>query len=147
MYAGIDTGEDAMKMTIRKFAARAGAVALCTAALCTVPMLAQGGGGGGRMQMTSDQRVAAVDKAVTLTDDQKIKIKAIYEADMKKMTDLRASQDPDMRTKMTAMRTDENTKIKALLTDDQKPKYDAYLASMPQGRGGGGGAPPAAPPQ
>jgi hypothetical protein len=52
-----------------------------------------------------------------------------------------------MRTKMMAMRTDENTKIKALLTDDQKPKFDAYLASMPQGRGpgGGGGAPP--PPQ
>jgi hypothetical protein len=44
-----------------------------------------------------------------------------------------------MRTKMTAMRADENTQIKALLTDDQKPKYDAYLASMPQGRGGGGG--------
>ena len=45
-----------------------------------------------------------------------------------------------MRTKMMAMRTDENTQIKALLTDDQKPKYDAYLASMPQGgRGGGGG--------
>jgi protein CpxP len=54
---------------------------------------------------------------------------------MKKMADLRASQDPDMRTKMMAMRTDENAKIKALLTDDQKPKFDAYLASMPQGRG------------
>src|ERR1019366_3303134 len=86
-------------MTIRKCAARVGVVALCTAALSTVPMMAQGGGGGGRMQMTSDQRVAMIDKAVTLTDDQKIKIKAIYEDDMKKMADLRASQDPDMRTK------------------------------------------------
>jgi Spy/CpxP family protein refolding chaperone len=133
-------------MMFRKIAARAGVVALCSAALCTVPMMAQGGGGG--MRMTSDQRVAAVDKAVTLTDDQKVKIKAIYEADMKKMADMRAAQDPDMRTKMTAMRADENTQIKALLTDDQKPKFDAYLASMPQGRGpGGGGPPPAAPPQ
>jgi protein CpxP len=138
-----------MNKTILKYAARVGAVALCSAALCSVPMMAQGGGGGGRMQMTSDQRVAAVDKAVTLTDDQKVKIKAIYEADMKKMADLRASQDPDMRTKMQAMRADENTQIKALLTDDQKPKFDA----MPQyGRGGGGGqgggqgAPPAGPP-
>ena len=136
-----------MNMTmIRKCAARVGVVALCTAALSTVPMMAQGGGGGG-MRMTSDQHVAAVDKAVTLTDDQKTKITAIYTDDAKKMADLRASQDPDMRTKMMAMRTDENTKIKALLTDDQKPKFDAYLASMPQGRGGGGGAPPAAPPQ
>ena len=137
-----------MKMT-RRFAARIGAVALCSAALCSVPMMAQGGGGGGRGMMTPEARVAAIDKAVTLTDDQKTKITAIYTDDAKKMADLRASQDPDMRTKMTAMRTDENTKIKALLTDDQKPKYDAYLASMPQGRGpgGGGGAPPAAPPQ
>jgi hypothetical protein len=77
-----------MKMQmIRKFAARAGVVALCSAALYTVPMMAQGGGG--MMRMTSDQRVAAVDKAVTLTDDQKTKIKAIYDADMKKMQDLR----------------------------------------------------------
>ena len=138
-----------MRLTIRKFAARAGVVALCSAALCTVPMMAQGGGGGGRMQQTPEMRVAAIDKAVTLTDDQKTKITAILTDDAKKMADLRAAQDPDMRTKMMAMRTDENTKIKALLTDDQKPKFDAYLASMPQGRGpgGGGGAPPAAPPQ
>jgi protein CpxP len=139
-----------MKMQmIRKFAARAGVVALCSAALYTVPMMAQGGGG--MMRMTSDQRVAAVDKAVTLTDDQKTKIKAIYDADMKKMQDLREAQDPDMRTKMMAMREEENTKIKALLTDDQKPKYDAYLASMPRrGNGGGGpgaGTPPAGPQQ
>jgi protein CpxP len=93
--------------------------------------------------MTPEARVAAIDKAVTLTDDQKTKITAIYTADAKKMADLRASQDPDMRTKMMAMRTDENTQIKALLTDDQKPKFDAYLAAQPQrgGRGGGGGAP------
>jgi periplasmic protein CpxP/Spy len=132
-----------MKMTFRKYATRIGAMALCSAALCTAPMLAQGGGGGGRMQMTPEARVAAIDKAVTLTDDQKTKITAIYTADAKKMQDLMAAQDPDMRTKMTAMRADENTQIKALLTDDQKPKYDAYVASLPQrgGRGGGAGAP------
>jgi protein CpxP len=136
-------------MMIRRYATRIGAVALCSAALCAAPMLAQGGGGGGRgMGMTPEARVAAIDKAVTLTDDQKTKITAIYTADAKKMQDLMAAQDPDMRTKMTAMRTDENTQIKALLTDDQKPKFDAYLASMPQGRrGGGGGAAPPPPPQ
>jgi protein CpxP len=124
---------------IRRYAMRMGAVAMCSAALCTVPMMAQGGGGGGRGMMTPEARVTAIDKAVTLTDDQKTKITALLTDDQKKMADLRASQDPDMRTKMMAMRTDENTKIKAMLTDDQKPKYDAYLASMPQGRGGGGG--------
>ncbi len=49
---------------------------------------------------------------------------------------------------MMAMRDDENKQIKALLTDDQKTKFDA----MPQyGRGGGGGqgggTPPAPPAQ
>jgi Spy/CpxP family protein refolding chaperone len=140
-------------MMIRKYAARMGAVALCTAALSTVPMMAQGGGGGG-MRMTPADRVAAIDKAVTLTDDQKTKITAIFTADQKKMQDMMASGEDrsTMMPKMQAMRADENTQIKAMLTDDQKPKYDAYLASLPQrgGRPGGGapaGTPPPAPPQ
>jgi Spy/CpxP family protein refolding chaperone len=139
-----------MKM-FRRYAMRAGVVALCSAALCAVPMMAQGGGGMGRM--TPEARVAAIDKAVTLTDDQKTKITAIYTADQKKMQDLRDAQDPDMMTKMQAMRADENNQIKALLTDEQKPKFDAYLASQPQrgGPGGGGpgagGPPPGPPPQ
>jgi Spy/CpxP family protein refolding chaperone len=137
----------------RRFAATAGVVVLCSAALCTVPMMAQGGGGMGRM--TPEMRVAAIDKAVTLTDDQKTKITAILTADQKKRQDMMASGEDrsTMMPKMQAMMADENTQIKALLTDDQKPKYDAYLASLPQRRGGGGGAPgaggppPAAPPQ
>ena len=120
-------------MTFRRYALRAGAVAICGAALCVVPMVAQGGG----MRMTPSMRVDAIDKAVTLTPDQKTKIMEIYTADQKKMDDLRAAQDPDMRTKMMAMRGDENTQIKALLTPEQNTKYDAYLASMPR-RGGGG---------
>ena len=139
LEAGFDTGEIQMKMTIRGLAARLGVVAVCSAALCSAPLLAQGGGGG--MRMSPDDQVAAIDKAVTLTDEQKPKVKSIIEADQKKMQDLFAAQDPDMREKMTKMRADENTQIKALLTDDQKTKYDAYVASMP--RRGGGGPPPA----
>jgi Spy/CpxP family protein refolding chaperone len=145
------------KTMFRRIAMRAGAVALCSAALCTVPMLAQGGGGGGgggRMQQTPDQRGAALDTAVTLTADQKTKVLAIYTAEAKARTDMMATQppDPDMRTKFTAMRTKDNADIRALLTPDQQTKFDA----MPQpGRGGGGGGyggggggtPPAAPPQ
>ena len=138
--------------TIRRYAMRAGVVAMFGAALSAAPMLAQGGGGRG--MMTPEARVAALDKAVTLTDEQKAKITAMYTADMKKMQDLRAAQDPDMRTKMMAMRTDENSQIKALLTDEQKTKFDAFLASMPQrgggrpaGGDGGGAAPPPPPPQ
>ncbi|HWB32235.1 MAG TPA: hypothetical protein VG714_03585 [Acidobacteriaceae bacterium] len=136
--------------SVRRYVTAMGAVAVCSAALCTVPMLAQGGGG--RMRMTPEDRVAALDKAVTLTDDQKTKITAIYTADQKKMMDMMQSGEDrsTLMPKMQAMREDENTQIKALLTDDQKPKYDAYVASMPRGRRGGGGggeAAPAPPPQ
>ena len=113
----------------RSFVTRTGAVAVCIVALCTAPLLAQGRG-----MMTPDQRVDNLDKAVTLTADQKSKIKAMYEEDQKKMMALREAQDPDMREKMMSMRKDENEKIKSMLTDDQKPKFDTYVASMPTGR-------------
>ena len=113
---------------------RAGAVALCSAALCAVPMMAQAGGGapgggGGRGMMTPDAQLAALTTALTLSADQQAKIKPILEADAAKITALRTAQDPDMRTKMTAIRTEQHAAIKALLTADQQTKYDA----MPQG--------------
>src|ERR1700690_2681806 len=140
-----------MKMNLfAKYAMRVGAVALCSAALCATPMMAQGGGGGGRGGMDHDAQLAQLTTTLTLSADQQAKIKPILVADAAKMQALMTAQDPDMRTKMTTIRTDEHAAIKALLTADQATKYDA----MPQGgRGGGGGgapgggAPPAAPPQ
>ncbi|SDF87183.1 hypothetical protein [Terriglobus roseus] len=122
--------------TIRTFATRMSVVAVCSAALCSTPMQAQGRG-----MMAPEQRVEAIDKAVTLTPDQKTKILALYTEDQKKMQALRDAQDPDMRTKMMDMRKDENTKIKDMLTDEQKPKFDQYVASMPMGRPAGGPPP------
>jgi len=137
---------------IRKYAMRLGALALCSAALSATPMLAQGGGGMRGMTPEAQQaQLDAMTKAVGLTDDQVAKVKAINADAMKQQMALRDSGgDPaDMRPKMMAIRTDQQNKIKELLTADQKPKYDAYLASQPQGRGGpgGGGAPRPAPPQ
>jgi hypothetical protein len=135
-------------MMLRKYAMRAGVVALCSAALCATPMLAQagggapGGGGGSRGMMTPDAQLAQLTTALTLSADQQSKIKPILEADAAKITALRTAQDPDMRTKMTTIRTEQHAAIKAILTADQATKYDA----MPQGGRGGGGAPPAAPP-
>jgi len=118
-----------------------------------MPMLAQGGGGqrGGMSPEAQQAQLDAMTKAVGLTDDQVAKVKAINAESMKKMTALRDSGgDPqDMRPKMMEIRTDQQAKIKALLTDDQKPKYDAFIASqrpMGGGRGPGGGGPPPPPP-
>jgi protein CpxP len=137
---------------LRKYAVRVGALALCSAALCAVPMMAQGGGGG----MSPERQQAQLDamtQAVGLTPDQVTQVKAINADSMQKMMALRSSGgDPaDMRPKMMAMRTEQQAKIKAILTDDQKPKYDAYLASQPRGGGrpgggGGDGPPPPSPP-
>ena len=144
-----------MMMTgFRRIAIRLGALAVCGAALSTMPMLAQGGGGqrGGMSPEAQQAQLDAMTKAVGLTDDQVAKVKAINAESMKKMTALRDSGgDPqDMRPKMMEIRTDQQAKIKALLTDDQKPKYDAYIASQPQSRRaggapGGGGTPLPAP--
>jgi Spy/CpxP family protein refolding chaperone len=138
-------------MTFRKVAARTCALALCSAALSTAPMLAQGGmgGGGGRgMQMSPQSQLDAMSTQLSLTDDQKPKVLAVLEDSNKKMTDLRSSGgDPqEMRPKMMAIRTDQQDKIKALLTDEQKTKYDAMIQAQQQrmrgGQGGGQGGPP-----
>ena len=139
----------------RKVAVRLGALAVCGAALSTMPLLAQGGGGQRGGMMSPEAQQAMLDdmtKKVGLTDDQVTKVKAINADQMKQMMALRESGgDPqEMRPKMMAIRTDAQTKIKALLTDEQKPKYDEFLASqrpMGGGRGPAGGGAPPPPPQ
>ena len=56
-----------MKMTmLRRNAMRACVVAMCSAALCAVPMMAQGGGGG-RGMMDPDAQLASLTTALTLS--------------------------------------------------------------------------------
>ena len=57
--------------TLRSFATRTGAVVLCTVALCTAPLLAQGRG-----MMTPDQRVDNLERAQlrTLADQLRDKL-------------------------------------------------------------------------
>lgn len=130
-------------MRIRRFATRVSGVALCSAALCTVPMMAQGGGGGGRgMMMNPQAQVDAMTDQLGLTADQKPKVLTILQDTQKKMMEIRNSgADPsEMRPKMMALREDQQTKIKAVLTDEQKPKYDAMIQAQ-QNRMRNGGAP------
>ena len=103
-----------------------------------------------RGMMSPEAQQAMLDdmtKKVGLTDDQAAKIKALNADQMKQMMTLRESGgDPqEMRPKMMAIRTETQAKIKALLTDEQKPKYDEFIASqrpMGGGRGLGPGGPP-----
>jgi Spy/CpxP family protein refolding chaperone len=102
----------------------------------TAPSEGQRGKGRGGQMMSPEARVEQLDKALTLTDDQKTKIKDIY---TKAADDMRAAmkegRDGDReaaRAKMMEKMRATRDQVRALLTDEQKKKFD----EMPQ-RGGG----------
>ena len=106
--------------------------------------------GGGRMMGTPEERATkattTLTDKLTLTADQQTKVKAILLDQNTQMDKARAEAGDDrkaMRTKMMGMMQDNNTKINALLTDDQKKAYASYLeerkAAMEKRMGGQGG--------
>ena len=143
-------------------AIRVALLAMCTAALgAAIPMAAQDtppppppqqggmGGGGGRGGMNTQAQIDRMTTALSLTADQQTSIKAILDQSMKDNMAMRqdtSMADDDRRAKMMAMRQAQTTKIKALLTDDQKTKYDTMMANQRQRGGGGQGGPPPPPP-
>ena len=131
-----------MKNTIRVIVA---AAALASA----VPAYAQGGGygGGGGMQMSPADRAARqkemLFKDITLTAAQSAKIDTIMlQAGAKQQGAMMAARNgggdmASMRESMQKMNAERNDALKALLTDEQKKKFDENVAAMPQGRRGG----------
>ena len=129
-----------------------GACAACAAA----PMLAQdapppppsagagqghNGGGEGRM-------LKHMTKELNLTPDQVSQIQAIQSDEAAKMQALNAdSSDPSTRKQKKAIREDGVSRTRAVLTDEQKPKFDAMLAQQKerQQEHRQGGAPPPSP--
>src|ERR1017187_3628793 len=137
---------------------------------CNTEVLAQAGGagapgagagapgGGGRRggAMTSDAMLTRLQTALgetnKLSDAQIPKVKAVFDDQIKKMTDMRNDTtiaQADLAAKRMAIQTEANDALKAILTPAQFTIYN----SLPRGggrggRGGaggaGGGAPPAA---
>jgi len=137
------------------------AVLVCGALLTVLPAVAQtqcapppppaaaAGGGGGKAGHAAGKEVKELKEQLNLTPDQVKTIKAAMEEQMEKVKAARedTTMDPKAKRKaaMAAM-ADGNAKIKAVLTDDQKPKYDAWVAQRREemkARHGGAGAPPA----
>lgn len=133
-----------MKQTMRVFVAAA-AMAMAAPAVAS----AQGGMGGGMggQQMAPEQMMARQKErlfaGITLTDDQTKKVDSIMTVGMAKQRDAMATMMSGggdraaMRESMQKMNTERNDAIKAVLTDDQKKKFEENLANMPQGRRGG----------
>jgi periplasmic protein CpxP/Spy len=129
------------------------------------PQADAGGMGGhhgrGGNRMDPDKRLAQMTKRYNLTADQQSQIKPILADEQTQMQAMRAdtsaSRD-DKRSKMMSMHQASTQKIEAVMTDEQKQKFEADQQKMQQRRaehggqdGGGPGGPPpdagGAPPQ
>jgi len=97
-------------------------------------------------------QVEFLTKKLNLTPDQVTQVKAIEDDSRKQMMALREDTSiagADKRAKMMDIHKAAQDKVRALLTDDQKTKYDALQAEMRErmeNRQGGPGGPPPPPP-
>jgi Spy/CpxP family protein refolding chaperone len=152
-------------MTIfRKSVLQVAFMALCTTALSALPAMAQeptapaaqdqAGPHGGRDQgQREEHQLAFLTKKLNLTPDQVSQVKAIDDDSRQQMMALHndtATPKADKHAKMMDIHKASQDKIRAVLTDDQKTKYDALQAEMRErreSREGGQGAPPPPPQQ
>lgn len=95
---------------------------------------------------TVEQQMDRIDKAVTLTDAEKPKVKAALEEQATAIQAARDGDQSEMRTKMRAAREDFNKKMKDILTPEQFAKLPQMGRRGGGGGGGGAGAPPPANP-
>jgi Spy/CpxP family protein refolding chaperone len=116
------------------------------------PPPGQGQWGGHGRGMDPDHQLEHLTKALSLTADQQGQIKPILVDRQQKMQALFQNQSlsrEDRRSQMQAIHQDTETKINAVLNDEQKQKYQAMQAERGRhggpGPGGDNGAPAGSP--
>src|SRR5579863_8438362 len=106
--------------------------------------------GGRGMRMDPDQQLAHLTSALNLTTDQQTQIKPLLVERQQKMQALMQNQSlsqEDRRAQARTISQGTNNSIKAVLTDEQKQKFEAMQQNMRRnGPGGGPGGPPPPPP-
>jgi len=107
-----------------------------------------GGGPQGQRRPSVEDQVKNLTERLTLTDDQQAKVKTILEdtrAEMGKVMQDDSMSREDKMAKGRALREAANGKIRDLLTDDQKKKFDDLQKEMQerqrQRQQGGGDTP------
>lgn len=93
--------------------------------------------------MSVDDRVKMLADRLSLNDDQQTKVKSILTDSQQQQQSIRddssLSQD-DRRSKMRSLRESTNSKIREVLNDDQKKKFDEMQQQMRdrarEGKGG-----------
>jgi protein CpxP len=158
--------ENPMTTLFRKPVLQVALLALCTTALSALPVMAQDpapaatqdqagppNGGHRGAGEREEHQVEFLTKKLNLTPDQVTQVKAIDDDSRTQMMALRqdtTTPQADRRAKMMDIHKASQAKIRAVLTDDQKTKYDALQAQMKErreSREGGQGAPSSPPPQ
>jgi Spy/CpxP family protein refolding chaperone len=92
---------------------------------CSTLVTAQDAPKKGKGGYSPEQQLERIDTACTLTAEQKPKVKAVLDDTAKKMKDVAPE---DRQTKGREIRTEQTTKIKAILTPEQFTKYEAATA-------------------
>jgi hypothetical protein len=94
----------------------------------------QGQGQGMNHKMpTVDEMVQTISERLSLTDDQKAKVRKIAEDTHKKMDAMHADQSmsrEDHMSKMRSMHDEAMAKVRTILNDDQKKKLDEWQKEM-----------------
>lgn len=125
-------------MRINKLGVMA-AIALGGLLACSTMAMAQDAKDGkkkdGKGGFSVEQRLDRMTERLSLTDEQKPKVKAVLEESAKKMQDVPREE---RREKMPAIREEENTKIKAILTPEQTEKWEKMRSEFRK-KGGPGG--------
>ncbi len=94
-----------------------------------------------RMRMSPEQQAAVLKDSLGLDSAQTAKIATIYKEQQDEMAKIREENQGDfqaMRDAMGPLMTKTQDKIKAVLTDAQKTKYEEMLKNRPMGRMRGG---------
>lgn len=90
-------------------------------------------GPGGNMEA----RLKRMSEQLELTDAQQKKVKALFEAQSKAYQKLREVPREERREKFGKLRESFNTKLAAILTDEQNKKFKKITAELRERRGGG----------
>jgi protein CpxP len=99
-----------------------------------------------RPQMSPEQRLARISEQLSLTEDQKPKVKALLEEQSKSTAGFRDLSQEERRAKMQAAREEMTKKMKEILTEEQFQKWETMRQGRgPGGPGGPGGRPPGGP--
>lgn len=108
---------------------------------------AQRGGGDVTPEKRAERQTKMMAERLDLSADQQKQIYALQLTRTQKMQEMRESQDQsaDARARMKSANDDFEQSMGAILTADQKTKYEAMQAKMREGRRGGSTEKDAAP--